>query len=88
MGLNRDRVTDGYIETSLYSFGNNMYGQLGIGKNKKTTPGQLVAESQLRLVNFDKTIKDVACGLDNTVLTTEGRHSEFYVQVADVQSRR
>ncbi|KAG1504675.1 hypothetical protein G6F52_012162 [Rhizopus delemar] len=58
-------------KTGLYSFGNNMYGQLGIGKNKKTTPGQLVAESQLRLVNFDKTIKDVACGLDNTVLTTE-----------------
>lgn len=57
--------------TQLYSFGNNMYGQLGLGKNKNTAPGNLIAEDTPRLVDFQR-IEHIACGLDNTILVTGG----------------
>lgn len=50
-----------------------MYGQLGLGKNKNTNPGQLVAEKSPRLVTGDLRINHLVCGLDNTILGTEGR---------------
>ena len=54
----------------LYSFGNNMYGQLGLGKNKNTHPGTLVAESTPTLVNFHDTVSHMVCGLDHTIFST------------------
>ncbi|CAO3610820.1 unnamed protein product [Mucor hiemalis] len=64
-------VTGGENNTRLYSFGNNMYGQLGLGKNKNTNPGQLVAENSPSLVIGDLHIQHLVCGLDNTILGTE-----------------
>ncbi|KAI8049434.1 regulator of chromosome condensation 1/beta-lactamase-inhibitor protein II [Gilbertella persicaria] len=57
--------------TQLYSFGNNMYGQLGLGKNKNTHPGKLIAEQIPRLVPFkgDK-VDHIQCGLDHTIFST------------------
>ncbi|CEI97662.1 hypothetical protein RMCBS344292_11792 [Rhizopus microsporus] len=63
-------VTEKDKKTQLYSFGNNMYGQLGIGKNKNTVPGELAAESTLQNVKLDGVIEHIVCGLDNTVLAT------------------
>lgn len=60
-------------KTQLYSFGNNMYGQLGLGKNKNTAPGDLIAESEPKLVDFDQSIEHLVCGLDNTILATRGK---------------
>ncbi|KAI8364461.1 regulator of chromosome condensation 1/beta-lactamase-inhibitor protein II [Choanephora cucurbitarum] len=59
--------------TQLYSFGNNMYGQLGLGRNKNTHPGQLIAEQIPRLVSLDKQeiIQQIQCGLDSTLFSTE-----------------
>ncbi|KAI8350155.1 regulator of chromosome condensation 1/beta-lactamase-inhibitor protein II [Blakeslea trispora] len=59
--------------TQLYSFGNNMYGQLGLGRNKSTQPGQLVAEQIPRLVSFDKqeVIQQIQCGLDSSIFSTD-----------------
>ncbi|RCH87809.1 Williams-Beuren syndrome chromosome region 16 protein [Rhizopus azygosporus] len=64
-------VTEKDKKTQLYSFGNNMYGQLGIGKNKNTVPGELAAESTLQNVKLDGVIEHIVCGLDNTVLATD-----------------
>ncbi|CAO3609475.1 unnamed protein product [Mucor fragilis] len=56
--------------TQLYSFGNNMYGQLGLGKNKNTTPGQFVKEEKPNLVNLPDKITHITSGLDNTIIAT------------------
>lgn len=53
-----------------------MYGQLGLGKNKSSSPGILVAENKPRLVDFKHRIQDIVCGLDNTVISTE--NEEIY----------
>jgi hypothetical protein len=50
-----------------------MYGQLGLGKNKNTAPGALVAEQRPRLVDFKQQIEHITCGLDNTILATRGK---------------
>lgn len=66
----------------VYSFGNNMYGQLGLGENKNTAPGQLVTEKKPTLINLKKNIKHIVCGLDNTILATGSRTksvNEIYV---------
>ncbi|EPB88986.1 hypothetical protein HMPREF1544_04247 [Mucor circinelloides 1006PhL] len=57
--------------TQLYSFGNNMYGQLGIGKNKNTTPGQFMKEEKPKLVDFLDKITHITSGLDNTIFATD-----------------
>ncbi|KAI8992662.1 regulator of chromosome condensation 1/beta-lactamase-inhibitor protein II [Pilobolus umbonatus] len=57
-------------DTYLYSFGNDMYGQLGLGQHKNTNPGQLLMQDTPRLVDFSPKIEHLACGLDNTVLST------------------
>lgn len=56
--------------TRLYSFGNNMYGQLGLGKNKNSNPGSLVAENEPKLIDFKEKIEGIVCGLDNTIFAT------------------
>lgn len=48
-----------------------MYGQLGLGKNKNSSPGTLVAEDEPRQVDFKHRIHDIVCGLDNTVIATK-----------------
>lgn len=58
------------LGTQLYSFGNNMYGQLGLGKNKNTAPGTLVAEQKPTRVDFKDKICHITCGLDHTILAT------------------
>ncbi|KAI9485241.1 MAG: regulator of chromosome condensation 1/beta-lactamase-inhibitor protein II [Benjaminiella poitrasii] len=65
-------VTENKQGTSLYSFGNNMYGQLGLGKSKRTSPGKMVSEHEPKLVQHeDLYIKQIVCGLDHTILATE-----------------
>jgi alpha-tubulin suppressor-like RCC1 family protein len=58
------------VDTQLHSFGNNMYGQLGVGKNKSTVPGTLVAEQKPVKVNFESRIQHITCGLDHTIFAT------------------
>ncbi|KAI9263200.1 regulator of chromosome condensation 1/beta-lactamase-inhibitor protein II [Phascolomyces articulosus] len=60
--------------TRLYSFGNNMYGQLGLGKSKDTHPGTFVMQTRPQLVETCMNITDIACGLDHTVFVTEDKH--------------
>lgn len=62
--------------TQLYSFGNNMYGQLGLGKNKSSNPGTLVCETKPTRVDFDHPIQSIVCGLDHTVIAT--KNNELY----------
>ncbi|KAF7723284.1 hypothetical protein EC973_002130 [Apophysomyces ossiformis] len=58
--------------SSLYSFGNNMYGQLGLGKCKATSPGKLVKEDRPRKVSgYEGSVRHIVCGLDHTVFATE-----------------
>jgi hypothetical protein len=47
-----------------------MYGQLGLGKNKSTTPGTLVAERKPIRVGFGGKIHHITCGLDHTIFAT------------------
>lgn len=47
-----------------------MYGQLGLGKNKNTTPGQFVKEEKPNLVNLPDKITHITSGLDNTIIAT------------------
>ncbi|KAI8147966.1 regulator of chromosome condensation 1/beta-lactamase-inhibitor protein II [Fennellomyces sp. T-0311] len=61
-------------ETQLYSFGNNMYGQLGLGKSKATDPGTLVMQTQPQAVETCMNITDIACGLDHTVFVAGDKH--------------
>ncbi|CAO3616745.1 unnamed protein product [Cunninghamella blakesleeana] len=57
----------------LYSIGNNMYGQLGLGKSKVTNPGLFVTQNHPKQVHgYDGSqITDIVCGLDNTVFSTD-----------------
>ncbi|KAI9490967.1 regulator of chromosome condensation 1/beta-lactamase-inhibitor protein II [Zychaea mexicana] len=62
-------------ETQLYSFGNNMYGQLGLGKSKETHPGTFVMQTRPQAVETCMmNITDIACGLDHTVFVAEDKH--------------
>ncbi|KAI7865144.1 regulator of chromosome condensation 1/beta-lactamase-inhibitor protein II [Spinellus fusiger] len=64
-------------ESSLYSLGSSMYGQLGIGRCKETSPGTLVVEENPVLVNgYKGKITNIACGLDHTVFATD--HCSLY----------
>lgn len=58
--------------TQLYSFGNNMYGQLGIGKSKHDSSfaEQVLEVTPAPVEGIDGNITHIACGLDNTVFTT------------------
>ncbi|CAO3587573.1 unnamed protein product [Absidia cylindrospora] len=59
---------------TIYSMGNNMYGQLGVGECKSTRPGQLVMESQPTPITHEydgRHITDIVCGMDNTVFATD-----------------
>ncbi|KAH8554383.1 regulator of chromosome condensation 1/beta-lactamase-inhibitor protein II [Umbelopsis sp. PMI_123] len=62
--------------TKLFSFGNNMYGQLGVGKSKHDSPSaEQVLETTPNLVDgIDGNITHIACGLDNTVFSTDRNH--------------
>ncbi|CDH51642.1 williams-beuren syndrome chromosomal region 16protein homolog [Lichtheimia corymbifera JMRC:FSU:9682] len=60
----------------LYSFGNGMYGQLGVGKSKETHPGTFVIENKPCQVVTRGTVTDIACGLDHTVFATD--HQMIY----------
>ncbi|KAG2206850.1 hypothetical protein INT47_007607 [Mucor saturninus] len=64
-------VTENKEGTQLYSFGNNMYGQLGVGKSKRSDPGTLVCERTPQPVHFNHHITDIVCGLDHTVIATQ-----------------
>jgi hypothetical protein len=69
------RITDVQFakgHTKLFSFGNNMYGQLGVGKSKHDSPSaEQVLETTPNLVDgIDGNITHIACGLDNTVFST------------------
>lgn len=50
-----------------------MYGQLGLGKSKRSNPGSLVCEKKPQYVDFKHRIKDIVCGLDNTVIATQDK---------------
>ncbi|KAI7851685.1 regulator of chromosome condensation 1/beta-lactamase-inhibitor protein II [Circinella umbellata] len=67
------REQDGNRTTQLYSFGNNMYGQLGLGQSKETHPGTFVMQTQPKLVEACMNITDIACGLDHTVFVAEDK---------------
>jgi alpha-tubulin suppressor-like RCC1 family protein len=58
--------------TKLFSFGNNMYGQLGTGKSKQDSPvaEQVLETTPVQVGGIDGNITHIACGLDNTVLAT------------------
>ncbi|KAG0175072.1 hypothetical protein DFQ29_007261 [Apophysomyces sp. BC1021] len=65
-------VTDDGKSTTLYSFGNNMYGQLGLGKNKATHPGNLVKQDRpQKVTGYEGSVRHIACGLDHTVFVTD-----------------
>ncbi|KAI8082752.1 regulator of chromosome condensation 1/beta-lactamase-inhibitor protein II [Halteromyces radiatus] len=58
----------------IYSMGNNMYGQLGIGQSKSTQPGHFVMCKQPTVIptnSYDGRITDIVCGLDNTIFATD-----------------
>ncbi|KAI7904447.1 regulator of chromosome condensation 1/beta-lactamase-inhibitor protein II [Cokeromyces recurvatus] len=65
--------------THLYSFGNNMYGQLGLGQNKNTNPGKMMLEREPKVVQQQisgMNIKHIVCGLDHTILATEEENDD------------
>ncbi|CAO3619255.1 unnamed protein product [Cunninghamella echinulata] len=66
-------VLRGTENDQLYSIGNNMYGQLGLGKSKLTHPGFFVTQSQPQQLHGyqGSRITNIVCGLDNTVFTTD-----------------
>ncbi|KAI8379195.1 regulator of chromosome condensation 1/beta-lactamase-inhibitor protein II [Radiomyces spectabilis] len=65
-------VTNNEQGSNLYSFGNSMYGQLGIGLDKSTRPGDLIIADEPRVVNnYKGMVRHIACGLDNTVFATD-----------------
>jgi alpha-tubulin suppressor-like RCC1 family protein len=57
---------------TIYSLGNNMYGQLGTGESKSTRPGELMATQQPAAIHGyeGERIVDIVCGMDNTVFAT------------------
>ncbi|KAL0095683.1 regulator of chromosome condensation 1/beta-lactamase-inhibitor protein II [Phycomyces blakesleeanus] len=70
-------VTEEQNSTSLYSFGNSMYGQLGIGKSKYTRPGTLsLEEFPVKVEGYQGAVTDIACGLDHTIFSTD--HNSLY----------
>ncbi|KAI9013814.1 regulator of chromosome condensation 1/beta-lactamase-inhibitor protein II [Phycomyces nitens] len=70
-------VTEESRSTSLYSFGNSMYGQLGVGKSKYSRPGTLVSEeSPVKVQGYQGKVTDIVCGLDHTIFSTD--HSSIY----------
>ncbi|KAG2173415.1 hypothetical protein INT44_008767 [Umbelopsis vinacea] len=62
--------------TKLFSFGNNMYGQLGTGKCKHDSlvAEQVLETTPVQVDGIDGNITHIACGLDNTVLVTDKKH--------------
>ncbi|KAI8970324.1 regulator of chromosome condensation 1/beta-lactamase-inhibitor protein II [Mycotypha africana] len=65
-------VQDKAKDTQLYSFGNNMFGQLGLGKDKHTAAsGESVRQDTPQLVPFGTAIQQITCGLDHTIFATE-----------------
>ncbi|KAI8340746.1 regulator of chromosome condensation 1/beta-lactamase-inhibitor protein II [Chlamydoabsidia padenii] len=58
---------------TIYSMGNNMYGQLGTDENKSTRPGDLMTQQQPKAIQGYEgdRIVDIVCGMDNTVFTTD-----------------
>lgn len=75
----------------LYSFGNGMYGQLGVGKSKATHPGTFVVENKPCQVVTRGTVTDIACGLDHTVFATgnnerQQSHSSLYLFISPPSS--
>ncbi|KAI8069317.1 regulator of chromosome condensation 1/beta-lactamase-inhibitor protein II [Gongronella butleri] len=57
---------------ALYSMGNSMYGQLGLGEHKSTRPGQWITRAKPSRVSTTATsIVDLACGLDHSVFSTD-----------------
>ena len=60
-------------ERRLLSFGNNMYGQLGLGKSKSKQAKELVMQTRPQAVETCmNNIHGVACGLDHTVFLAGG----------------